>query len=135
MKRKPRVGDVGELSFVVEAAHAIDFADQEMPAVLSTPWLIWFLEHSSREAMLPLLDDGESTVGVSVDVRHLAPTPLGQRVSCRSRVINVDGRIVTFQMEASDEVEVIARGVHRLSIIDKARFNRRVQAKSSEAET
>ena len=129
MKRKPRVGDVGELSFVVESAHAIDFADEEMPAVLSTPWLIWFLEHSSREAMLPLLDSGESTVGVSVDVRHLAPTPLGQRVTCRSKVINVDGRIVTFQMEASDEVEVIARGVHRLSIIDKARFNRRVQKK------
>lgn len=133
MKRKPRVGDLGELTFVVELAHAIDFADDDMPAVLSTPWLIWFMEHASREAMLPLLEPSESTVGVSVDVRHLAPTPLGQRVTCRSRVINVDGRIVTFQMEASDEVEVIGRGVHRLSLIDKRRFHRRVQAKIDSA--
>lgn len=135
MKRKPRIGDVGELSFVVESSHAIDFSDDEMPAVLSTPWLIWFLEHASREAMLPLLEPSESTVGVSVDVRHLAPTPIGQRVRCRSRVIHVDGRIVTFQMEASDEVETVARGVHRLSIIDKGRFNRRVQGKTENSRT
>ena len=78
MKRSPRVGETGELSFVVTEQHAIDFADNQMPAVLSTPWLIWFLEHAAREAMLPLLEEGESTVGVHVDVEHLAPTPLGQ---------------------------------------------------------
>lgn len=63
MKRPARSGDIGRLEFVVTEEHAIDFSGDAMPAVLSTPWLIWFLEHAAREAMLPLLDAGESTVG------------------------------------------------------------------------
>jgi hypothetical protein len=63
MKGLPKVGTLGEERFVVEPRHAIDFAEGAMPAVLSTPWLIWFLEHAARAAILPLLEPGESTVG------------------------------------------------------------------------
>ena len=97
MKASPKVGTVGEVTFVVKAKHAIDFADGNMPAVLSTPWLIWFLERAAREAMLPLLEPGESTVGVQVDVQHLAATPLGERVTCRGRVIHSEGTLISFQ--------------------------------------
>ena len=62
MKANPKVGTTGEEQFVVESRHVIDFADGGMPAVLCTPWLIWFLEHAARRAMLPLLEAGESTV-------------------------------------------------------------------------
>ena len=110
--------------------HAIDFADDKMPAVLSTPWLIWFLEHAAREAMLPLLDSGESTVGVQVDVEHLAPTPLGQQVTCTARVINSDGPLITFQLQATDEHERIAQGIHKMRVIRCDRFASRVQAKT-----
>ena len=68
MKRRPKTGEVGEMSFHVTEQHVIDFADEQMPAVLCTPWLIWFLEHAAREAMLPLLEPNESTVGVLVEV-------------------------------------------------------------------
>ncbi len=132
MKRSPRVGETGELSFVVTEQHAIDFADNQMPAVLSTPWLIWFLEHAAREAMLPLLEEGESTVGVHVDVEHLAPTPLGQQVTCTARVINSDGSLVTMQFEAHDSQERIARGMHKLRVIRCDRFAKRVQAKTGQ---
>lgn len=70
MNAIPAVGTAGEVTFVVETKHAIDFADENMSAVLRTPWLIWFLENVAREVMLPLLDSGESTVGVQVDVQH-----------------------------------------------------------------
>jgi predicted thioesterase len=129
MKTQPKVGTVGEVTFVVETKHAIDFADEKMPAVLSTPWLIWFLEHAAREAMLPLLEPGESTVGMQVDVQHLAATPLGRRVTCRARVIHSDGALISFQLEAHDEHERIARGVHKLRVIPVARFAERVQRK------
>ena len=76
MKGSPKIGTTGEQQFVVELKHAIDFADGRMPAVLSTPWLIWFLEHAARAAVLPLLEPGESSVGMEIQVRHLAPTPL-----------------------------------------------------------
>src|SRR5213594_1332019 len=129
MQASPKVGTIGELTFVVEQDHAIDFADADMPAVLSTPWLIWFLEHAARKVMLPLLEKGESTVGVQVDVQHLAATPLGERVTCRARVIHSDGTLVSFQLEAHDEHERIARGVHKLRVIQVARFAERVQRK------
>ncbi len=131
MKRIPKVGEVGELSFVVTEQHAIDFADDQMPAVLCTPWLIWFLEHAARKAMLPLLDADESTVGVLVDVEHLAPTPLGQEVACTARIINTDGQLITFQFDARDQRERIARGIHKLRVIRCDRFADRVRAKTS----
>jgi len=127
----PRVGTTGEVTFTVETKHAIDFADGSMPAVLSTPWLIWFLEHSAREAVLPLLDEGESTVGMQVDVQHLAATPLGEQVTCRARVIHSEGTVISFQLEARDEHELIARGIHKMSVIDVERFAKRVERKKS----
>jgi predicted thioesterase len=133
MKGRPRIGAVGEVKFAVEAKHAIDFAVDGMPAVLSTPWLVWFLEHAARAAVLPHLEPGESTVGLEIEVRHVAPTPLGHRVTCLARVIHVEGARITFQVEARDETELIARGVHRLHVIRVAGFARRVAQKTGEA--
>jgi fluoroacetyl-CoA thioesterase len=130
MKSLPKVGTLGEERFVVEPRHAIDFAEGGMPAVLSTPWLIWFLEHAARAAVLPLLEPGESTVGTEVEVRHLAPTPVGQVVTCRARVVFTDRSEVSFQLEAHDERERIARGSHRLRVVRVARFAQRVAEKT-----
>ena len=129
MKRSVRIGETGEIKFVVTEQHVIDFADEQMPAVLCTPWLIWFLEHAAREAVLPLLDADESTVGAQVEVEHLAATPIGQNVTCTARVINTDKRLITFQLTATDEHEKIARGLHKLHVIKCDRFKARVDAK------
>jgi fluoroacetyl-CoA thioesterase len=131
MKMLPKVGTLGEMRFVVEPRHGIDFAEGGMPAVLSTPWLIWFLEHAARAAVLPLLEPGESTVGTEVQVRHLAPTPLGQAVTCRARVLFAERSEVSFQLEAHDERERIALGSHRLCVIRVDRFARRVAQKKA----
>ncbi len=130
MKSLPKVGTLGEERFVVEPRHAIDFAEGGMPAVLSTPWLIWFLEHAARAAIFPLLEAGESTVGMEIQVRHLAPTPVGQAVTCRARVLFADRSEVSFQLEAHDERERIARGSHRLRVIRVDRFAQRVKQKA-----
>ena len=130
MKGTVKVGTTGEKRFAVEVGHAIDFAHGGMPAVLSTPWLLWFLEHAAREAVLPLLEEWESTVGVHVEVRHLAPTPVGQVVTCRARVVQAEGAEIAFQLEAHDEHERIARGFHRLQVVRVDRFARRVQRKT-----
>jgi predicted thioesterase len=130
MKGTPKVGTTGERRFLVEARHAIDFAEGGMPAVLSTPWLAWFLEHAAREAVLPFLGPGESTVGTYLEVRHSAPTRVGQDVTCRARVVQVEGTAISFQLEARDAHELIARGFHRLQVIRVDRFARRVQRKT-----
>ena len=129
MIRAPKVGETADVCFQVEQSHAIDFAGDGMPAVLCTPWLIWFLEHAARKVMLPILEAGESTVGVQVDVQHLAATPVGHQVTCRARVIHRDGTVVSFHLEAHDEHEQIARGVHKLQVIHVDRFAQRVDRK------
>lgn len=129
MKAAPKIGDTAEIEFVVADAHLIDFADDPMPAVLSTPCLIGFLERTARKALTPVLDVGEQSVGIHIDVRHLAPTPRGQRVVCLARIIHVEGAVVSFQIEARDERERIARGLHKRRVVQAARFAARVQRK------
>src|SRR5947207_12133564 len=106
MKSRPRVGTEGELRFTVESKHVIDFATDGMPAVLSTPNLIGLLERTAREALAPFLESDERSVGVEIELRHFAPTPLGQEVICTARVVSADGPGVTFQIEARDSHEM-----------------------------
>jgi fluoroacetyl-CoA thioesterase len=129
MKSLPRIGVTHGLEFVVEQKHVIDFATDGMPAVLSTPILIGQLERTARELLAPLLEPDERTVGAEIELRHFAPTPLGQGVTCTARVITVERREVTFQIEARDSVEIIARGLHKRAVIRVGTFARRVQSK------
>jgi fluoroacetyl-CoA thioesterase len=129
MKGAARIGTVGEERFVVNEQHLIDFAHDGMPQILCTPWLIWFLEHAARNAVLPLLEPGDSTVGVVLNLEHMAATPLGAQVVCHARVIYADGPLISFQIEAHDEHEQIARGTHKLRVIEVARLAKRVQSK------
>ena len=129
MKSRPRPGQTAELRFLVEVKHAIDFANDGMPEVLATPWLIWFMEHSAREAMLSHLESNESTVGAVVEIEHIAPTPVGQSILCRAQVLRSGGSEFLFKLEAFDEQEKIASGLHKLNVIDKTRFAKRVARK------
>lgn len=124
-----KVGTEGEERFTVSSQHLIDFAQDGMPEILCTPSLIWFMEHSARNAVLPFLQPGESTVGVVVNIEHLAPTPPGAKVLCKAKVIYIDGKVISFKLEAFDEHEKIASGTHKLRIIESARLAARVQQK------
>jgi len=98
--------------------------------VLSTRWLIWFLEHAARAAVSPVLSAGESTVGTLVEVHHLAATPVGQTVSCVARVVGAEGRAISFSLEGRDEHELISRGFHKLRIINVDRVAQRIRGKT-----
>jgi fluoroacetyl-CoA thioesterase len=129
MKSRPKVGAVGELAILTEAKHAVEFAGNGMPAVVSTPSLVGFLERTARETIAEFLDADERSVGIEIDLKHLAPTPIGQTIHCRARVIFVEDKKVTFQIEARDERELIARGLHKRAIIRLEKFSKRVQEK------
>lgn len=130
MKSLPKIGTVGELQFTVEQKHCIEFATDGMPAVLSTPNLIGIIERTARQSLAPFLDEDEHTVGVEIELRHLAPSPLGARVTVRVHVIHVEGRLVQFQVEARDEHELIARGVHKRAVVRVASFSKRLKGKA-----
>ena len=129
MKSRPRIGEVGELAIPTDMKHAVEFHGDGMPAVVSTPNIIQFLERTARHTLAPHLDAAERTVGVEIDIKHLAPTPVGQIIHCRAQVISTEGRKFTFQIEARDDHEVIVRGLHKRAVIRTESFTKRVQAK------
>lgn len=129
MKSIPRTGMAGEQVVEVGPTNRISFADGRMPSILATPWLIAYLEYTARDTIAPCLEPHERSVGTYVEVEHLAPAPEGARVTCRARVILVNGPVVTFQVDAHDGFESIARGIHRRRVIDVDRFARRVGRK------
>jgi predicted thioesterase len=98
--------------------------------VFATPAMILLIEEVSREAIEPHLPAGQTTVGIELRVRHLAPTPIGSTVRVRCEVTEVEGNRVELRAEVWDEVEKVGEGEHTRAVIDLERFQRRVAAKA-----
>lgn len=104
--------------------------DDRLPAVFATPAMIYLMEVAAAEAIQPYLPEGWISVGVMVNVRHLAATPIGHTVTARAEVISVDDRVVTFAVEAHDGSEKIGEGTHARAPIQIERFLKRVNSKA-----
>ena len=120
---------VGEIEMVVHEENTASHLGSGNVAVLATPEMIRLMERAAVAAVDHLLPDGHGTVGVAVDVRHLAATPVGMKVRAQAELTAVEGRKLTFRVEAFDEVEKIGEGTHRRVVIDLERFKARVRAK------
>ena len=75
------------------------------------------------------LDEGFTTVGISVNVKHLSATPLGMKVEIKSDLIKVDGRALTFKVEAYDEKGIIGEGIHERFIVNNEKFQAKADSK------
>jgi predicted thioesterase len=120
-----------EISLVVEEQYTAAHVGSGSLRVLATPSMIAFMERTARDLLQETLPEGYSSVGVHVDVRHLAPTPLGGRVRVVCTVEQVEARRVDFEVNAWDSVEQIGAGRHQRVVIDVARFLQRVEAKQA----
>ncbi len=90
--------------------------------VFGTPMMVALMENASWQAVIEGLEEGQVTVGTVVDVRHLAATPLGQKVRAEAELIEVDGRRLVFKVEAFDERRKIGEGRHERTIVHLERF-------------
>jgi fluoroacetyl-CoA thioesterase len=125
------IGAKGTSSVRVMGAHlANQFKDAILPQVFATPMMILMMENAALNAIRGYLDPGESAVGTSVDIRHLAATPVGHQVTAEAVVTAVNGRRVSFDVTARDETEEIGRGSHERMVIDMRRMSERLAAKS-----
>jgi len=102
-----------------------------LPDVFGTPFLVGLFEGVSAELMAPHLPAGEQSVGIAMNLQHTAPTPLGMEVRAVTEVTQVEGRKLTFKVEAFDEKEKIGEAVHERFIINVEKFNKRVEGKKS----
>ena len=122
-------GMTREETFQVAEEHAAAHVGSGGSRVLATPWMIAFMERVAYRLLAEHLPEGESSVGVLVDIHHLAPTPVGKSVRVKAEISDLAGSKVTFSVQAWDHVEKIGEGNHRRLVINEARFLRRVEAK------
>jgi len=114
---------------VTDALSAKHLAGQGGIAVFSTPELVRFVEICALEGMRPFLAEGQETVGTRVDIRHLAATPVGMRVTAKCTLTEVDRRRLGFTFEVHDELDKIGEGAHERFIIDREKQQQRLQEK------
>jgi fluoroacetyl-CoA thioesterase len=119
------VGMTGEE--IVTVTHDMTVAHflSTMPAVYATPIMILHMETASTSAIAAHLPDGYVSVGMEVNVRHLAATPVGRTVRITARVIQVDPKSVLFEVEAWDGDRKIGDGTHRRGVVNVAAFEKR----------
>lgn len=124
------LGAKGSYSIIVTPEHlASRFKDATLPPVLATPLMILFMENAALNAIREYLAPGESALGTVVNIRHLAATPAGQRVTAEAVVTGVEGRRITFAVTARDETEEIGSGIHERARLDLRRLAERLEAK------
>lgn len=123
-------GLTGESETVVtEADTAARLGSGTVP-VLGTPALVALMEAAAVRALVDHLPAGQTSVGGRIDVRHLAPTPVGMRVRARAELITVEGRRLVFHVEAWDEVEPIGKASHERFVVRAERFEAKAKAKT-----
>jgi fluoroacetyl-CoA thioesterase len=126
-KLKP--GLTGSAEIVVGPEHTAPFVGSGRIAVLATPVMINVIEAAALAAIEHLLPQGHQSLGIHLDVSHTAATPVGVRVTATAEVVRLEGRTVTFRVEARDEFEPIGGGTHQRVVVSVARFDERVQRK------
>jgi len=125
-----RSGLTGLAELIVGNEHTAPHVGSGAVPVLATPVLVNLLEAAALAAAESHVPAGQQTVGIRLDIRHFAATPVGMRVRAHAEVINVDGRMIAFRVWAEDEVELIADGTHERVVITLAKFDARMRAKS-----
>jgi len=127
-------GLVGEASEIVTAELTAAVYASGLVAAFATPAMIGLMEGAAFEATRSHLPTGHTTVGIEVNIRHTAATPVGMRVRARAELVRVDGRKLYFNVEAWDEIEKIGEGTHTRMVVEEARFNERFKAKSAKTD-
>ena len=119
-----------QTQIVTDQLTAANLGSGALP-VYGTPYMIAFMEATSRKCVQPHLDEGCGTVGTMVNVKHLAASPVGMTITCRATLIEVDRRRLMFKVEAYDNDGLIGEGTHERFVINNDKFMQKTTAKLS----
>ena len=124
-------GILGQSSCLVTNENSAASMGSGLLPVYATPAMIALIEKAACESVLPHLEDGCGTVGTELKVKHLAATPLGMTVTAKTELVAVEGRKLTFKVEAFDEAGKIGEGEHERFIIQNEKFMAKTNAKKA----
>ena len=123
------VGLSGDAELIVGEEHTAPRVGSGRVHVLATPVMINVIEAAALAAVEHLLPPGHQSLGTHLDVRHFAATPVGMRVTATAELTAIEGRTLSFKVEARDDKETIGDGTHQRVIVNVAKFDERVQRK------
>ena len=124
------VGIKGKQSVNVTEENTAKTVGSGMLEVFATPAMAALMEKTAALSVAPYLDEGQGTVGISLNIRHLAATPIGLTVECESELIEIDRKRLVFTLKVTDGVDVIGDGTHERFIIDNERFMSKALSKA-----
>jgi fluoroacetyl-CoA thioesterase len=101
--------------------------------VFATPSMIALIEETAWKSVAQELEEGMGTVGISLNVEHVAPTPVGMKVRCETELEKVDGRKLDFKVEVYDECDLIGKGTHSRFIVKNDKFQIKANGKLGKA--
>lgn len=139
MKLTLNVGDKTEFSFRIPANKTVPHLYpeahefQQMPTVFATGFMVGLMEWTCLKVLESHLDAGEGSLGIHINVSHLAATVPHQVVTVEAEVTKIDGRRVSFHVKARDELDVIGEGEHERMIVPWEKFVEKVNEKAKKA--
>lgn len=128
-RKTMETGIIGKEELIVNEMNTAEALGSGSLAVFATPAMIALMEKTARLSVAPFLEDGQSTVGTLVNVKHLSASPVGMKITCRTELKEIDRRRLVFHVECSDEAGIIGEGEHERFIIDEVKFMAKTEAK------
>ncbi|MBR3629680.1 MAG: thioesterase family protein [Oscillospiraceae bacterium] len=122
-------GYTAEVSVTVTADKLASAVGSGSLDVFATPMMAALMEQAACEAAAPFLEEGETTVGTELSIRHTAATPQGMTVTARAELLSANGRELTLRVSASDTAGEIGSGTHKRFVVDAERFRKKAEAR------
>ncbi len=116
------VGMKGIAETLVEREDTAEMVGSGSLLVYATPCMVALMEGAACEAIADAVPEGQTTVGIALNIEHTAATPVGLAVQAEAEVIAVEGKIITFQLRVTDEAGEIGKGTHKRCIVNSQRF-------------
>lgn len=117
-----KLGIKGQKELIASMEHSASVVGSGGLEVFSTPSMIALMENTAAGSLAPHLEEGQGSVGTAVNIKHIAATPLGMKVTCESEIIEIDRKRILFSVKAYDEKGLIGEGTHERFIIDNEKF-------------
>lgn len=127
------IGLVGELTYHSTIDNTAKTLRSGTLNVFATPAMVALIEETCWKSVDPYMNLNECTVGISLNIEHLSPTPVGMTICCHSKLTKIEGRKLIFEVEVFDEVNLIGRGTHSRFIVDSEKFQSKTDSKISKA--
>jgi predicted thioesterase len=117
-----KVGMTAQVETIVEKEDTAQLVGSGDLLVYATPCMVALMEGAACEAIAEGLAEGETSVGTELNIQHISATPVGLEVYAKAEVTAVEGKVITFQVEAFDEAGTIGKGTHKRVVVNSQRF-------------